>query len=214
MKPDIKQDKKRSYIIITTVIFALLITALAWQSDDAYHAYVMARHLVEGNGFVYNIGERASASSCPLFTLVIACGYFLFRNMFVVSLLICIIFSTMAYIVLVSGFCRGRIQITAAFLTLVASVCFISYTTSGLENSMLFLLAALFLKQYLGSESYNTKQLFFIAILVALIAMTRMDAVLMFVPMAVYAYLFKRDNVSFIKAVFTGLAGLLPFMAW
>ncbi|MBR5765986.1 MAG: glycosyltransferase family 39 protein [Lachnospiraceae bacterium] len=214
MKPDIKQDKKRSYIIITTVIFALLITALAWQSDDAYHAYVMARHLVEGNGFVYNIGERASASSCPLFTLVIACGYFLFRNMFVVSLLICIVFSTIAYIVLVRDFCRGRIQITAAFLTLVMSAGFISYTTSGLENSMLFLLAALFLKQYLGSESYNTKQLFFMAILVALIAMTRMDAVLMFVPMAVYAYLFKRDNVSFIKAVFTGLAGLLPFMAW
>ncbi|MBR5407737.1 MAG: glycosyltransferase family 39 protein [Lachnospiraceae bacterium] len=214
MKPDIKQDKKRSYIIITTVIFVLLITALAWQSDDAYHAYVMARHLVEGNGFVYNIGERASASSCPLFTLVIACGYFLFRNMFVVSLLICIVFSTIAYIVLVRDFCRGRIQITSAFLTLVMSAGFISYTTSGLENSMLFLLAALFLKQYLGSESYNTKQLFFMAILVALIAMTRMDAVLMFVPMAVYAYLFKRDNVSFIKAVFTGLAGLLPFMAW
>ena len=214
MKPDIKQDKKRSYIIITTVIFALLITALAWQSDDAYHAYVMARHLVEGNGFVYNIGERASASSCPLFTLVIACGYFLFRNMFVVSLLICIVFSTIAYIVLVRDFCRGRIQITAAFLTLVMSAGFISYTTSGLENSMLFLLAALFLKQYLGSESYNTKRLFFMAILVALIAMTRMDAVLMFVPMAVYAYLFKRENVSFIKAVFTGLAGLLPFMAW
>ena len=121
MKPDKKQGKTKVYIIITTVIFVLLITALAWQSDDAYHAYVMARHLVEGNGFVYNIGERASASSCPLFTLVIACGYFLFRNMFVVSLLICIVFSTIAYIVLVRDFCRGRIQITAAFLTLVAS---------------------------------------------------------------------------------------------
>ena len=56
------------------IVFIVLITALAWQSDDAYHAYVMAKHLVEGHGFVYNIGERASASSCPLFTLIIALG--------------------------------------------------------------------------------------------------------------------------------------------
>ena len=56
----------KKYRILTTVIFVAVITALAWQSDDAYHAYVMAKHLIEGNGFVYNIGERASASSCPL----------------------------------------------------------------------------------------------------------------------------------------------------
>ena len=156
MKPDKKQGKTKVYIIITTVIFVLLITALAWQSDDAYHAYVMAKHLVEGNGFVYNIGERASASSCPLFTLVIACGYFIIRNMFVVSLLICIVFSTAAYVILVKNFCRGRIQITIAFLTLAGSAGFISYTTSGLENPMLFFLAAVFLKQYFKNEKYNT----------------------------------------------------------
>ena len=81
------------YRFITIILFLLVITLLAWQSDDAYHAYAMAKNLVDGNGFVYNIGERASASSCPLFTLVIALGYFFIRHMFLVSLLICIIFS-------------------------------------------------------------------------------------------------------------------------
>ena len=73
------------YRLITTIVFICVITLLAWQSDDAYHAYIMAKNLVLGNGFVYNIGERASATSCPLFTLVIAGGYFLFRKMFLVS---------------------------------------------------------------------------------------------------------------------------------
>lgn len=200
--------------LITTLIFICIITLLAWQSDDAYHAYIMAKNLVLGNGFVYNVGERASATSCPLFTLIIACGYFFIRKMFLVSLLICIVFSTLAYRILVKTFCKSKKQILLAFVTLIGSFCFISYTTSGLENSLLFFLAALFLKYYFDTEVYAAKRMFLLAILISLIAMTRMDAVLMFVPMILYVYLFKRDKVSFIKAVGIGFAGLLPFIGW
>ncbi|MCR4807918.1 MAG: hypothetical protein K5857_09640 [Lachnospiraceae bacterium] len=204
----------KKYKIISAVIFVLIITALAWQSDDAYHAYIMAKNLVLGNGFVYNIEERASASSCPLFTLVIACGYFIFRNMFLCSLLICIVFSTLAYLIVVRDFCHTRWHVLLAFVTMAGSLCFISYTTSGLENCMLYFLAALFLKLYFKDKAYDAGKLFLLAILISLIAMTRMDAVLMFIPAILYVYLAKRDNVSFIKAVPIGLAGLLPFIGW
>ncbi|MCR4755609.1 MAG: hypothetical protein K5868_08775 [Lachnospiraceae bacterium] len=213
-KSSVQNTGIRKYRIVTTVIFVLVITALAWQSDDAYHAYVMAKHLVEGNGLVYNIGERASASSCPLFTLVVACGYFVFRNMFLVSLLICVVFSTLAYSVIINSFCKTRMQVVAAFATLVSSTCFICYTTSGLENSMLFFLTALFLKYYFSGDRYDAAKLFRLAILISLIAMTRMDAVLMFIPMILFVYLARRDSVSFLKAVFIGIAGLLPFIGW
>ncbi len=202
------------YRLITTLIFICIITLLAWQSDDAYHAYIMAKNLVLGNGFVYNVGERASATSCPLFTLIIACGYFLIRKMFLVSLVICILFSTLAYRILVNTFCKSKKQILLAFVTLIGSFCFISYTTSGLENSLLFFLAALFLKYYFDTDVYAAKRMFLLAILISLIAMTRMDAVLMFVPMILYVYLFKRDKVSFIQAVGIGFTGLLPFIGW
>lgn len=207
-------DQVNKYKLVSTIIFVFIITLMAWQSDDAYHAYVMAKNLVLGNGFVYNVGERASASSCPLFTLVIACGYFVIRKMFVVSLLICIAFSTAAYEIVMKHFCHTRKQVIATFVILVGSSSFISYTTSGLENCQLFLLTALFLKLYFGSDKYNSKRLFSLAILISLIAMTRMDAVLMFIPMILYVYLIKRDKVSFIKAVVIGIAGLLPFIGW
>ena len=48
------------YRFITIILFLLVITLLAWQSDDAYHAYAMAKNLVDRNDFVYNNGERAS----------------------------------------------------------------------------------------------------------------------------------------------------------
>ena len=206
-------DRLNKYRFVTLVLFILVVTALAWQSDDAYHAYAMAKNLVDGNGFVYNIGERASASSCPLFTLVVAFGYFFIRHMFLVSLLICIIFSALSYWIVVKDFCKDRIQILAVFFTLLCSTSFVSYTTSGLENSMLFFLAALFLKAYFKSETYSLKQMLYMAILISLIAMTRMDAVLMFVPMILFVYLAKRE-ISFVKAVGIGVLGLLPFIAW
>ncbi len=216
-KNDIKKyysGEINRYRLITTLVFICIITLLAWQSDDAYHAYIMAKNLVLGNGFVYNVGERASATSCPLFTLVIAFGYFFIRKMFIVSLLICIIFSTLAYRILVNTFCKTKRQVILAFAILVGSFCFISYTTSGLENSLLFFLAALFLKYYFDTDTYESKRMLILAILISLIAMTRMDAVLMFVPMILYVYLAKREKVSFIKAVGIGFVGLLPFIGW
>jgi len=211
---DYFSDGLNKYRFLTMLVFIGVVVLLAWQSDDAYHAYAMAKNLVDGNGFVYNIGERATASSCPLFTLVIAFGYFFIRHMFLVSLLICVIFSTIAYSIVIHDFCKDRRQVFAAFFALLCSTSFVSYTTSGLENSMLFFLAALFLKKYFESEKYNAKQMFYLAVLISLIAMTRMDAVLMFVPMILYVFLLKRDDVSFIKAVGIGAAGLSPFVLW
>ena len=208
-------EELNKYKFFSLLIFIAIITLLAWQSDDAYHAYIMAKNLVEGNGFVYNIGERATASSCPLFTLVVAAGYFVIRDMFFVSLLICIVFSALAYNICVSTFCKTKKQVAITFVALVGSVSFISYTTSGLENSMLFFLGALFLKEYFKEEPFTKGRLLKIALLISLIAMTRMDAVLMFAPMAVYVYLKKRGSrIKFISSVGIGILGLLPFILW
>lgn len=211
---DYFSEELNRYRFFALLFFIAIITLLAWQSDDAYHAYIMAKNLVDGNGFVYNVGQRATASSCPLFTLVVAFGYLIFRNMFFVSLLINIVFSAIAFHILIWNFCKTKRQIMFCFVVVIGCISFISYTTSGLENSMLFLLAACFLKVYFGSERYNARKMFILAILVALIAMTRMDAVLLVAPMAVYAYLCKRDSVSFGKAVLLGILGLLPFVLW
>ena len=211
---DFFSEELNRYKFFALLIFIGVITLLAWQSDDSYHAYIMAKNLVDGNGFVYNVGQRATASTCPLFTLVVAAGYFVIRDMFFVSLLINIVFSALAFNILLKGYCRTKRQIIFCLLVLIGSASFVSYTTSGLENSMLFFLGACFLKIYLSHERYDTKNMLLLAFLVSLVAMTRMDAVLLFVPMAVYVYLFRRDAVSFGKAVGLGILGLLPFVLW
>ncbi len=204
-------DKWRFF---STIGFCLIVIALAWQSDDAYHGYVMSRHLAEGQGLVYNIGERSTASTCPLFTLVIALAYFVTREMYFTSLAVCTLLSVAAYVILVYKLCRTKEQVVISFITLSGSQAFISYTTSGLENSLLFFLSALFLLTLRNKERFDGKSMLILALLISLLAMARMDSVLIFVPVIVWIYLFKRDNVSFIKAVGIGILGLLPFILW
>lgn len=211
---DYLSDDLNKIRITVLFIFIAVTTLLAWQSDDAYHAYIMAKNLVEGNGFVYNVGERATASSCPLFTLVIAFGYFFIRKMFIVSLLICIAFSAIAFGIFIHRFCENRFQVIIGTTILLLCVSFVSYTSAGLENCMLYLLCMIFLKEFFDSDEYSAGSMLKLAILISLIAMTRMDAVLMFVPMICYLYLFKRKNVSFVKAVGLGALGLSPFIIW
>ena len=134
--------------------------------------------------------------------------------MFLVSLLICIVFSTLAFRIVIRYFCRNRKQILMTFAACVGSVSFISYTTSGLENCLLFFLTALFLHYYYTHETYTGRQLLYMGILISLIAMTRMDAVLMFVPVILYIYLGRRERVSLLKAVPIGILSLLPFILW
>ena len=200
--------------LLTMIAFIAVVVSLAWQSDDAYHGYVMAKHLVLGDGFVYNAGERSTASTCPLFTLVIAAAYFVTREMYFTSIAVCTIFSALAYYIFAWKLCRTKNQLLLGFAAFVGSQAFISYTTSGLENSLLFFLSALFIWLMSKSEKYSAKQMLILAVIFSLSAMTRMDSVLLFIPAIVWIYLFKRDNVSFIKAVGIGILGLMPFILW
>lgn len=45
---------------------------LAWTCDDAFITYRYAKHLVEGQGLVFNPGERVEGITNPLFTLLVA----------------------------------------------------------------------------------------------------------------------------------------------
>ncbi len=210
-KPETELDWLR---LVLTLCFVFIITLLAWQSDDSYHGYVMAKHLVEGDGFVYNIGQRASATTGPLYTLIVALAYFFTREMFFTSIAVNVLFSTAAFIILINHVCKTTQQVLFAFLALVGSSAFVSYTTSGLENCLLFFLCAWFLKVYYDHEKFTGLQMLKLALIFAALAMARMDAVLLLIPMIVYVYLMKRRDVTFLEACGLTIIGLSPFFIW
>lgn len=92
--------------IFLTLCFVFIVFWESWTSDDAYHSYIMARHLAEGKGLVYNVGYRVSASTCPLMTLIEAFLYKLFHNMEATGIVLGVTTSGSAAAVLFFKFCK------------------------------------------------------------------------------------------------------------
>lgn len=61
---------------------ALIARLLPWARtvDDAFITFRYSRNLVEGHGFVYNLGERILGTTTPLYTLWMACCGLLFGD--------------------------------------------------------------------------------------------------------------------------------------
>lgn len=199
--------------VILVFCFAFIVFGESWLADDAYHSYVMARHLAEGKGLVYNVGYRVNASTCPLMTLLTACIYMLIRNIEATGVFICAASSAAAAAVLFGKICKKFGCVIFAFWAMIMSYSFMSFTASGLENSLLFLLGSLFLSKYFSKDVFNGTDLYVLAFLLALLAMTRMDTVLIFIPMIVNVYLFK-TKICWSKRFALGFLGLLPFILW
>ena len=196
-----------------TLLFTFIVFWQSWTTDDAYHSYIMARHLAEGKGLVYNVGYRVTASTCPLLTLIQAGVYKITQNMVAAGILIGVLTSGATAAVLFFNFCTKIRFAIFAFFIMVLSYSFMSFTTSGLENSLLFLLGTLFLDRYFQKDEFNAKDLFILAVLLALLAIARMDTILIFVPMIVVAYLFM-TKICLTKRIGVGILGLSPFILW
>ena len=204
-------DRARFSTLLGLVILAII---LGWQSDDSYHGYVMVKHLLEGNGFVYNIGERVCATTSPLYTLSCVIPNLLTGEIYFSSLLLDVLYSALAWYIFAYKVCRIKEQVLIGFFALIGSRAFLSYTTSGLENSLMFFISALFLWQYYSNDRFDFKKLLLLALSFSGIALVRMDLVLMFIPMIVYIFLMKREKTGFPMAVGITFLGLSPFILW
>lgn len=196
-------------------IVMFLIIILAWNCDDAYHAYVMAKNLVEGNGFVYNLGERVNASTCPLFTLLVAAVYAVVGDMYLSGILTCVVCSGIAVWFVFFKFCKNIQSVLLALICLGGANGFLTYATSGLENCLLFCMMSVIYFMVMRKEEYGKRDLFFLAMFIGILMGARMDNVLLVAPIGIYVYFFaKKKEISIPKSVGLGVLGVFPFWMW
>ena len=63
---------RRLLVVLLGAAAALMAYLAVYQVDDAFIVYRYARHLAEGAGFVFNLGERVEGVTCFLWTLLLA----------------------------------------------------------------------------------------------------------------------------------------------
>ena len=206
-------ENRRAYLILFTTVFAFVVLVNAWNCDDAYHGFVTVRNIINGDGFVYNIGERVNVCTCPLFILILTALTFVIREPGTAAFILCTAFSTGAFYIVASKLCKNIWQVIFVFFAMVSSYCFMSFTTSGLENSLIFLELACFVTVYSKNDEYGFKKLILLAFIDAMVLFTRTDVgFMLFVPTA-YVFLFKK-KCKIVEMFAAGIIGLIPYFMW
>lgn len=82
-----KFDRGQILEIYTVAVFSILIAAFAnsfvnIQTDDAFIFYTYVKNIVNGNGYVFNIGEKVNATTSVLYPLLSALIYSISQKIF------------------------------------------------------------------------------------------------------------------------------------
>ncbi|MBN2534770.1 MAG: hypothetical protein JXB88_17930 [Spirochaetales bacterium] len=198
------------FIIVLLVFSTFVIIRNAWLSDDAYITFRTVDNFVNGYGLTWNVNERVQAYTNPLWMFLISAFYFFTHEIFFTSIYISIVVSVATLLLFAVKIAKTWYSAITGIVILCLSKAFIDYTTSGLENPLLFLITALFFIVYLRGK-FTIKTLFFLSLFASLGAFTRMDTILIFAPCLVHAY---TETRKWIKGIMAGVAGFLPFFLW
>lgn len=193
------------------LLFVFVVVRNAWVSDDAYITFRMVDNWVSGYGLRWNVAERVCASTHPLWMLLHAPLFAIGVRPFAATLALSVVASVATVWVFVAYVARTTPAALAGVTVLVFSKAFVDYSTSGLENPLTHLLAALFFAAFFAEPRARAKALvLWLSTCLGLAMTNRMDTVVLFVPAMVQAMVTSRVPGRF-RLVALGLA---PFVLW
>lgn len=204
------------YPLVTLLIFfVVLMIKTAWVGDDAFISFRPLDNLVNGHGLRWNIAERVQVYTDPLWLFVILPFYAITREMFLTVIVLSMVVSFAAVFLIVKYLRSSNAAALAVLAALLSSRAFIDYTTSGLENSLSYLVAAGFCVCLLRTVS-NQKRFRYLTLIGSLAAFNRLDLVLIFGPAILQAgwLSWRTDKVKLPRLFAEALIFSLPLWGW
>lgn len=189
-------------------VFGVVLLRTAWVADDAFITLRTVDNFVHGFGLRWNVVERVQSFTHPLWLFLLVPIYAVCRDPFAAALTLSLLSSAAVGWLIVrprSGSLRGG----AALLLLLSSRAFVDYSTSGLENplsNLLLLLAA----QMAAASASTRRQLLGISLATGLLALNRLDAVLLLAPLLVWSW----HRFGIRRGAGAVLLGFVPFLIW
>ena len=191
------------------VLFGVVLLRTAWLGDDALITLRTVLNLTHGYGLTYNLHERVQTFTHPLWLGLITAAYFVVGNIFYAAFAVSIATSLVVFGLVVRA-ARSATQLWMAAGVLLASRAFVDYSTSGLENPLTALVAIGTLA-WAMREPRERRWLTGIWLGVSAAYLTRPDAVLLVLPVALWATVQLRPRATAALAV---TVGLLPAALW
>lgn len=193
------------------VFFVIRVVQYSWVTDDGFITFRSVLNFAAGDGPVFNIGERVQSFTHPLWFMLLCAGGMLDINLYFFAILLGISLSLILMFVL-AKLCSAdascdRLDLAVALVFLASSEAFVSFSTSGLENSLSNLLLATCVLTVINN---GPRLLFYLT--VALAMMNRFDNIFILAPM-VLLVLAVDYRANRIKAG-SLLLGFAPLALW
>ena len=212
-------SRSNSFALGLKIFFGLflvyLVVITAWIGDDAQITFRQVWNFINGDGITFNIGERVQSFTHPLWFLVLSIFTFVTKEIFFTSLFINMILSTAAvYILLLIELQvqKSKQYLFSPVFFLVFSYAFVDYMTSGLENSLSYLIVSM-LFYVLIRENWRD-HLTLIYTLLALLVLNRLDYSILFGPLAFLLIFYSQNFKNFIRVILPGVIILVSWLAF
>lgn len=204
-----------AYAAFLTVAATLVVTRVAWISDDALITLRTALNLTSGWGPGFNASENVQAYTHPLWFLVITAAGAT-TGQWLLSILTISIGASVLTVVLLLRIASTVGRSTLVVGLLLLSNAFVEFSTSGLENPLVFLAIALLFSLSIGIRTPGNEKITRYAVLAGLTTsaalLLRLDLALLIGPV-VLALLWKTKHSG--KAVVAFGASLIsPLALW
>ncbi|GBF39144.1 hypothetical protein [Leptospira johnsonii] len=178
---DWKKGIRSNYfeLSLTIFIFTYISYQNAWLSDDSFISFRVLDHFANGFGLRWNIAERVQAFTNPLLILVLSPFYYLYQNIAFWSFFSSFVWGLSAFYFL-RKISVSKVSFWLGFGFLLSSRSFVDYSYSGLENSLNYLIEAIFFYLYFRKEEGTVSKLPGLILLASLALVSRIDFILIF----------------------------------
>jgi arabinofuranosyltransferase len=195
----------------------LVVIVNSWLGDDSYITFRTIDNLIHGYGLTWNTDERVQSFTHPLWLFLVTAFTLVFHSVYAAALLLSwsLVFLTLyLFAVRVS---KSRIAAIGGLLLFASSKTFVHYSTSGLENVFTHAAIVLLWLAY-GEESpsrASTNRLMWMGLLAGLMALNRLDTLLLALPPLAYAcFRFARSGGGLWRSIGTASIGFIPLALW
>jgi arabinofuranosyltransferase len=203
-------------IIALTIVFAYIFLMHTWVCDDAYITFRVVDNLLNGYGPVWNVAERVQVYTNPLWMFVVTGFTVIFQEIYYATLIAS--FAACA-VLLVMAFKRlgNPLRMVFFFALVISSKAFCDYTSSGLENPLIYLLLGIFYLKYLSDFEAGKEpargDIYFYLLVASLAFVNRMDTILLYLPPLIHLLIkgIRQFRWGMIKVF---LLGTLPASLW
>lgn len=197
----------RALVALLVLALVMAMVRLAWLGDDAFITFRSVDNLLHGFGPRWNVDERVQTFTHPLWFWLL-CGVQALTGELQLSTIWFGIALSLAAVLWLLRLCPGDGARLVLLLCLLCSRGWLDYTTSGLENPLIYLLlAALLASLRVASPA---RRAFAVWIATGWLGCTRLDLLALALPVGA-AVLVAVPWRTALRAV---AVGMLPLAAW